>query len=121
MCATLQLPQFKFYSLPWRVSQTGGISIELKGEKSCGNSAIILRLTCGIGDFCQFLTVSGRTTACKRGIRFYYGNKEQIQVVDNYLILSLISMRELSNFRPLEFVQRLLSVSCSPLYSNWYV
>ena len=28
----------------------------------------------------------------------------QIQVVDNYLILSLISVRELINFRPLEFV-----------------
>ena len=68
MCATLQLPQFKFYSLPLHVSQTGGIFIELKGEKSCVNSAIVLRSTCGISDFCLFLPVSGRTTACKRGI-----------------------------------------------------
>ena len=42
--------------------------IQGEGEKSCGNGAIILRLTCGIGDFCLYLPVSGHTTACKRGI-----------------------------------------------------
>ena len=55
MCATLQLLQFKFYPL-------------LYGKKSCSNVAIILHSTCRIGDFCQFLPVSGRTTACKRDI-----------------------------------------------------
>ena len=61
--------QFKFYSLPLRVSLTGGIFIELKGEKLCDSCAIILHSTCRISAFCQFLPVSGRTTACKRGIR----------------------------------------------------
>ena len=72
MCATLQLPLCKLYSLLWRVPQAGGIPIELKGEKSCGNSVIILCSTCGISDFGQFLAVSGRTTACKRGITNIY-------------------------------------------------
>ena len=65
MCATLQLPPLEFYARPWRVLQAGGIFIELKGKKLCGNSAIILHSTCGIGDFCQFVPVSGHTTACK--------------------------------------------------------
>ena len=68
MCATLQLPQFKFHAPFWHVPHAGGISTEVKGEKSCSNGAITLRSTCGIGDFCNFLAASGRTTACKRGI-----------------------------------------------------
>ena len=43
VCVTLQLPQFKFYSLLWHVPQAGGISIELKGEK---NRAAMVRLPC---------------------------------------------------------------------------
>ena len=68
VCAALQLPQCRFYSLPWRVSQAGGIFIFLNDGKSCSKSAIILHLTCVISDFGQFLPVNGRTTACKRGI-----------------------------------------------------
>ena len=70
MCATLQLPQFKFYSLPWRVSQACGIFITLRGEKSCGNGANILLSTCGIRYLGRFFAVSGRTTASERGISF---------------------------------------------------
>ena len=61
----LQLLQFKFYSLLWRVPPAGG---NFKGEKSPDNGAIILRLTFGISDFCQFLPASGRTTTYKQGI-----------------------------------------------------
>ena len=60
-CATLKLPPFGFYSLPWSVSQGGIMFIELNGEKSCCNSAIIVRSICGIGNVCQ----SSHTTACK--------------------------------------------------------
>ena len=63
----LELPQLKIYSRPRRVSQAGRIFVKLKGEKSCSNSAINLRSTCRIGDFGQFLPISGRTAACKRG------------------------------------------------------
>ena len=34
-------------------------------EKLCGSSAIALRLTCEIGDFCRFLLATGHTTACE--------------------------------------------------------
>ena len=43
MCATLQVSQFKFYSLPWQVLQAGGIFIDFNGEKTHGNSEIVLR------------------------------------------------------------------------------
>ena len=48
------------------------INLKVKNhEKSLGSSAIVLRSTCGIGDFSQFLP----TTICKQGITctsYYY-------------------------------------------------
>ena len=57
----LAAPQFHLYCLPWRVSQAGKLLV------------LVVQLSCvrlRIGDFGRFFTVSGRTTACKRGITF---------------------------------------------------
>ena len=58
--ATLPLPEFHSYYLPWGVPQAGELFNKRRhenSEKNMGSSAIVLYLTCRIVDLCLQLVV----------------------------------------------------------------